>query len=135
MLFLLSQSLKLCLSNNQMPMNELLNIIINNTSLTKLVLINVNRICLPVNLAEAQRFASEHPKLTEIELNGYQFMADNALALIRQLNSLKKFQFNMLQSEFRQLKSKLKNSEWQAKEEYIMVVRRECYSCVVLNRK
>lgn len=66
----------------------------------------------PVNSTEVRRFVKEHPKMIEIDLSGYQFTADNLIAMIYQMNSLKAFKYQMLRSEYTKLKTQLIGDEW-----------------------
>lgn len=57
---------------------------------------------------ELMRFANEHPSIRFLSLVGYSFRADDAIAFIREHNSLQKFTFNVKgHSEYDRLQSQL----------------------------
>lgn len=61
---------------------------------------------------EAQRFISEHPLLTELDLPRHQFNANDARRLTRELNSLKMLRIQMKKAEYQRFSIQLGN-EWQ----------------------
>lgn len=65
----------------------------------------------PVNSDDIQRIVAEHSILIELDLLEHQFTAHDAIALIRQINSLKMFRFRLHHSEHTYLKTQV-NDEW-----------------------
>lgn len=65
-----------------------------------------------MNSANVQRITVEHPTLAELEVVSYEFTADDALALIDQLNSLERFRFQMEMSEYTNFVSRLDGGKW-----------------------
>lgn len=76
-----------------MALNELSNMIIENRSISKLVVNSASDRSISVKTAELMRFASEHPNLIELEFMQYQLSANDVIVFLRQLNSLRKFAF------------------------------------------
>lgn len=50
------------------------------------------------NPSEIQQLVNEHSTLVELDLVNYRFTADTVIALIRKLDSLRKFRFLMKKS-------------------------------------
>lgn len=93
-------------------MNTLLDAIKDNQSITELSLPS-NRSINPVDSAIVERFVDEHPGIVNLHLMGYQFVADDAIAMIRRLHSLIQFRFSMLRTEHTQLQAQLQgDDEW-----------------------
>lgn len=66
-----------------------------------------------VSAADLLQLSSEHPLVIELSLLKYQFTAQNALAFIRQLKALKKFEFCVQDvSQCNRIQDQL-NDEWQ----------------------
>lgn len=89
---------------------------------------------IPVNTTEVDRIVNECPALNELELPDHRFTANDTVTLIRQLNSLKTFQFQMANSERTELVSQLNGSEWDVEidDEYAAD---DNHSGVTLNRQ
>lgn len=97
-------------ANRSTPISILLFLIEGCPSITKLIF--PTHCYDQVDSTQVQRIIAEHPALVELKL-GYPFGADDAISLIRQLNSLKVFQFGLLRSEYIHLRSQL-DDEWKA---------------------
>lgn len=96
-------------------LNGLLHMIGENTSISKLKL-NLKHNFTDVNAVELNRFVQEHPSVEELFFEDYRFSADNALVFIRQLSSLKFFQFRVKKQPERQIKRRLLDqldNKWQ----------------------
>lgn len=96
------------------PLNMLLHIIGENTSILKL------KLCMKysftdVYAVELNRFIQEHPLVEELFFKDYRFSNNDAIMFIRQLNSLKTFQFQVEKQTERQLNRLLRqlDSKWQ----------------------
>lgn len=88
-------SLEIRMSGHQgMTMTTALNIIKDNPILSSLT-VAMHSYSTEVKPSEIQRLASEHPTLVKLDVKVYKFTADTAIALIRQLNSLKQFHFQI----------------------------------------
>lgn len=111
-----------------MPTNALFDVIKTNSSITKLAA-NYFDYAVPVHSEDLWRLAIEHPALIELDLLGYRLTAEGVIALLRQLNSLKAFQFLMHHSEYTQLMSQLDGEEWNETSYAIL----NC-TCVALSR-
>lgn len=100
--------------NGRMVMSELFSMISDNPMISKFsTMVNSGNMVAKVSLIEMMRFASEHPVLSEIDLYQYQFIADDAIAFIRQLKSLKHLQFQVKdEAEFERFASQL-DSGWE----------------------
>lgn len=100
--------------NGRMVMSELFKMISENRTIKKFsTMINSGNMIAKVSLIEMMRFAGEHSVLTEIDLFQYQFTADDAIAFMRQLKSLKQLQFQVKdKSEFERFTSQL-DSAWE----------------------
>lgn len=85
----------------------------------------------PMNTAEVSRLIEENSTLIGLILPNYRLTIDDAIVLVRQLNSLMKFMFQMLDSEYSQLVSQL-DDKWEAKKNYTYDVQ---YTEVLLKRK
>lgn len=69
---------------------------------------------MPMNPAHVQRFATEHPLLVRVNLRHLQFSTDDVLLMIRQIKTLRTFNFQMEQFlTFMHLQLKL-NNKWTA---------------------
>lgn len=95
---------------------HLFNLISGNPQLTKVEL-NVLRAGLGggtnVEEAEVNRFVNEHPQLVELAIyEEYEFKAAAAIAVIHQLNSLKKFRFNIQNTSERNKFINQLGSDW-----------------------
>lgn len=123
--------------NNERPLPaiDLLDAIMENASLTKLTVSSdhYSREYPEVNSEEVQRVAIEHSGLVGLSLQNYRFQAEDAIALIRQLGSLKKFRFWVSDSEYLQLVSHLKNSEWRT-DKFLHKANNQMGQIVTLNR-
>lgn len=88
------QSLDIYSNDRIRTFSELLNIISENPLLLKLkILLEEFTV---VNAVEVERFVNEHPLVEELYLPFYKFTADDAVKLISQLNSLKRFEFQFI---------------------------------------
>lgn len=88
------QSFELTTRFEIITLNMLLHMIGENTSILKLKL-SLKHNFTDVNAVELNRFIQEHPLVEELFFENYRFTADNAIMFIRQLNSLKKIQFQV----------------------------------------
>lgn len=77
-----------------MTFNTLLNIVAGKSLIEELSL-KMDKYSKVVKLSEVQRLINEHPLLVELYLPNYKFTVANLLLVIRQLNSLKKFYFQL----------------------------------------
>lgn len=82
-----SLDIALCMDTEE-PISVLLDLIRSNRLITKLI--SSTKFAANVSLADVRRIINEHPTLIELNLSRNHFAADDAIALIRQLNSLKK---------------------------------------------
>lgn len=85
--------------NKKVAPSKLLETICGNSSICYLIVsagvgINMN-VIEPMNAVQLTRFANEHPSIVKLYLPKYRFMADDAIAFIRQLKSLNSFVFSM----------------------------------------
>lgn len=89
------RQLKMYMPDRQgMTLNTLLNFIENKPSIEVLALI-MNKYRWQVKLNEVQRIITEHPTLIELDVSNFKFIADHVLLLIRQLNFLRYFEFQL----------------------------------------
>lgn len=85
--------------------------IIMNRSLSKLTM-RMGSSLIAMNTGDVKRLFNEHPSLVELNLQQCRFTANDAIALIRRLNSLKKFQFQPYDRlEYKDLLQRL-SREW-----------------------
>lgn len=92
-------------------LNTLLNFIEGNRMLCDLT-VSMTRCVMVLMPSEMERIIREHPNLVELNLNGYEFTADDAIRLIKQLDSLKRFSFNVNnQLEYERFAAQVKNSK------------------------
>lgn len=113
---------------HQLKMKPLLNVIKQNSSILELIL-EPSQYRSVVSALDVQRIVSEHPSMAVLRLHDYKFTAKNAIALIRQLNSLKQFRFQLDDlSEYEYFASQLMDmdSDWEL---------RICDDFIELNRK
>lgn len=69
-------------------------------------------------MVEVNRLVAEHPSIDKLVFQNYIFKVDDAITLIRNLNSLKHFTFTIKDmSEFDRLLKQLGN-EWRAQHGY-----------------
>lgn len=95
---------------HRLPITRLLDIIRENGSIEKLTVHTLSEIMFRNdNSIDIDRFANEHPGLIELDLLFSEFKANDAIALHRQLKSLKKLNFLMIDSEYAKLQSNLDN--------------------------
>lgn len=91
------------------PLNTILDAIKYNQSIYELTITHG----ISVDSAMVRRLLSEHPVLVKLTLWCQDLVANDAIGLIRQLNSLEHFKFLMLPSEYTKLLSfPLDESEW-----------------------
>lgn len=115
-----------------MTMNTLLNIIEGKPAMENLLL--VMEYCTVVKFNEIQRLINEHPQLVELDVENFVFTADNALNLIRQLNSLQLFYFQLNDPlEYESLSSRLNDDHHHQWEPYLYTDKNRTY--VELQRK
>lgn len=93
-------------------MDALLDAIKDKQSITKLTTMTNNWTGRLVDSAMVKRLTNQHPALIELDLRGYQFTANDAIALIRQLHSLSDFRFSLQRSEYSKFSSQLDDREW-----------------------
>lgn len=106
------RSLDICTSHG-MTLNTLLNIIKEKPAMEKLKLI-MDSYCPIAKPMEIQRLVIEHPRLIELNLKSIKFSIDSVLDLIRQLDCLKIFYFQLKDHfEYSSLKSRLDDNQWQ----------------------
>lgn len=107
------RSLKLASMNEEKTnINTLLDIIKDNSSITKLVLTTCLNNSIQMNSSNLQVLVHNHPSLVELELPNCEMSSDNVAALIVQLNFLKKFCFRCWNARnYSKIVSKL-DSEW-----------------------
>lgn len=83
-----------------------------NPQLSRLVVDGVRLAYEEVKLPEVNRIAKEHSHLVELEIKrSHYFRANNAIKLMRQLNSLKKFRFDIKDFEYATFIDQL-DSDW-----------------------
>lgn len=94
-------------SDIKMTLTTLLEMINGNSSIKNIEMkLNIETLTVAiesiiVNAAELERFANEHPSIVCLLLLKYQIKADDAIAFIRKLTSLDRFNFNIMgQSEY-----------------------------------
>lgn len=93
-------------------LKTLLNVIKGNSAVNNLR-VTTSWINSDVSSLQIQQFTCEHPLTKVLDLTDYKFTAKNAMALINQLNLLKKFHFGITdRSNYNRLVSQL-DSEWQ----------------------
>lgn len=110
------------------PINVWLDLIRNNTSLIGLYIDTIGPETM--ESIDVQRFLQEHSVLIALQLPNYRFKCEDAVRLVRQLDSLKQFQFEILHSEYAQLVSQLEN-DWNFNK-----IAYDCrHTCVTLVRK
>lgn len=108
---------KLHIAHNSLTLTELLDLISGNPSVYKMEIIANYT---DVHMIELDRFVAEHPMIVELKFGSYRFTADDAINFIRQLDSLKHFEFSFKdedESEFDRLLNRLSN-EWQHDKSY-----------------
>lgn len=94
----------------EIKLNALLNMIRENTSISEL---SIHQELTSVNTDELMRFTVEHPLMVDLDFWCYRMTADDVIVFIRKLNSLKKFQFKLVDSsQYDRLQKQLDN-EWQ----------------------
>lgn len=116
-----------------MALNTLLNIIEEKPALEVLALM-MDKYCTTPKPTEIQRLINEHPLIVELDLMNFKFTIDNALDLLRQLNRLKTFCFQLTDpSEYLQIGTRLDGTQWNPfirrefgtqKPRYVQVIRR-----------
>lgn len=87
------------MSQNEVPLKTLLDVIKNNQSISELN-ITTDRRVISIDKPLVKRLVAEHPALIQLELVGYRFTAENVFTIIRQLHSLKVFRFSVSESEY-----------------------------------
>lgn len=106
------ENLEIILSE-KMALSTLLEMIRDNSSLVDVKISHHTE--SPMNMVEPvelERFANEHPSIMRLHLQNYQLTADDAIAFIRQLNSLKTICFNVIDhSEYNRLINQL-DKKW-----------------------
>lgn len=99
-----------------MTFNKLLDIVSDNPRLLKIVFgVNVNAlVCVgSIGTAQLNRIVKEHPGLVELEINNdNRIEVDDAISMVRKLNSLEKFRFNINEFEYKQFIDQLA-SDWE----------------------
>lgn len=105
------RSLQIEVYDDSIAMNTLLNLIKDQTKLTKL---DMRLLCeysnLRVHSTVANRIANEQPSLVRLHLPQYKFETNDVIALVNQLNTLKSFRFRMRNTS--ELESKLDKTKW-----------------------
>lgn len=96
-----------------MPIDIVFDIIKDNRLISKLLVMNYGCHMLMSSTA-VERLVDEHSKLTKLELLSYRLTANDAVAMIRQLNLLKEFSCLMLRSEYFRMAAQLNAFEWTA---------------------
>lgn len=98
-----------------MTLTTLLNIIEDKPDIQSLTL-KMDKYCTDAKPSELQRLVNEHPSLILLDLNHYKFSAENVLFVVRQLNSLQRFSFQLdapnVQSTMQQFVPQL-GGKWQ----------------------
>lgn len=101
------------IDESKMSIIELLDLIKDNPSITKLSACEAYG---PVTSTDVQRLISEHPSLIDLDLECYKFTPDDVIALTRQLGSLKQFEFytqvNYFSNERSDFESQLDTGGW-----------------------
>lgn len=96
-------------SSTKITLNELLNMISENKSISKL---KIDGRSVDTNMIELKRLINEHPMIIVLALQNCQLSADDVVVFLGQLNSLKEFQFHVKDlSECARLLDQLGN-EW-----------------------
>lgn len=99
--------------NVDKTMDDLLDIISDNTLISKLILNVGSDTPVNVNAHEMQRLISEHRLIVELVLLRYLFSIEDVIFLIGQLNSLKKFHFRINgRSDYDYLVRRLDQQQW-----------------------
>lgn len=93
--------------------HELLTMIKDCPSIISFVYILSKIDLIPVNPTEVERIVAKLPALIELNLPDYRFACDDAIALIRQLNSLEQIEFQMEEAKCADLKSQLDDGMWE----------------------
>lgn len=103
-------------SRRNADMNKLLTEIKNNPSIVQLILShNYPSVTIRVNSNQVRQLLDQHSKLIFLRLYGYELNADEAVAVIRGLKSLKIFQFHMLPANYSQFIKQLDTRKWNVK--------------------
>lgn len=123
-------------ANGNVPIDELLAMIKDSPAIIGFGYSLRETGCIPVTSEDIQRIASEHPALIELQLPDYRFTAGDAVALIRQHNSLNGFGFQMKFPEYRNLVAQLYGGQWEVRagDEDIHLGYRDIHLSVTLNR-
>lgn len=101
-----------------MTMKTLLNVIAANPLITILSL-SMDKYSVIVHPTEVQRIVNEHPTLIKLDVKNFKFAPDTAIALVRGLHSLQKFDFQIeanhphLRREYHQFVTQL-DQQWMA---------------------
>lgn len=97
--------------------NNLLDMMSENPRMSKIVfgLHLHTTVCIGnINTAEVNRIVNEHPNLVELEIeNDHEIHADDAISMVRGLNSLKKIRFNINELEYNGFIDQLSSDTWE----------------------
>lgn len=89
---------KICIPGRQgMKMPTLLNLLRHNRRISIVILI-MDKYSTAAKPSDIQRLIVQHPTITNFDVKNYKFTADTAIAMIHELNSLRKFEFQMKNS-------------------------------------
>lgn len=117
--------------------DALLNMIVDNSSITKLSVMAVfpwNRAPSKIVLVELGRFAREHPQLVELVLRSYWLTPDDAIDFFRSFKSLEKFRFLTPETEYMESVSQLENAG-KIVAKYLILLKNIKYRDVTLDRQ
>lgn len=108
---------------DEITLGKILNMIADNSNISKLILqTNVIRVpsyrpsqtrALLSNSMQLQRLANEHSGLVELTMEQFEFTANGAVALVHQLNSLRRFSFKTAYPQYRKIVEETYN-EWRS---------------------
>lgn len=104
------KSLEITMTDDCVSIEAMLDLIKDNRFITKLVWwMHHDKV---VNASEVGQLICKHPALIELDLKFYRFKADDAIALFRQLKSLKKINFRTRYLEYFDFESQL-DDDWE----------------------
>lgn len=86
-----------------------------------------------IKTAQVNRIVKKHPELVELEINNnYEIDANDAISMVRELQSLKKIRFNINEFEYKQFIDQLA-SDWEHTSKLSNGSRK--HYCIDLHRK
>lgn len=94
-------------------MNMYLDAIKDHQSISQLTVSHNFKNVILADSVVVERLATEHPALIELQFAGFEFKANDAITLIRQLHLLKRIDLVMQKTDYSQFSSQLNDSEWE----------------------